>query len=111
LCLAVQSSESGSGALIINGGRGATGTFFETFVPLANPNAADVTAPLRFLPASGSEVPGSPTRSSACRSNQTSRPPWKARTAERERHNLGGRLERDRVAPPVRMARRHSSPT
>jgi hypothetical protein len=35
---------------------GATGTFFETFVLLANPNAADVTATLRFLPASGQPV-------------------------------------------------------
>jgi hypothetical protein len=35
---------------------GATGTFFETFVLLANPNAADVTATLRFLPATGQPV-------------------------------------------------------
>jgi hypothetical protein len=35
---------------------GATGAFFETFVLLANPNAADVTATLRFLPASGQPV-------------------------------------------------------
>jgi hypothetical protein len=35
---------------------GATGTFFETFILLANPNPIDVTATVRFLPAGGSAV-------------------------------------------------------
>jgi len=35
---------------------GATGTFFETFVLLANANAIDVTATVRFLPAAGTIV-------------------------------------------------------
>jgi hypothetical protein len=35
---------------------GATGTFFETFVLLANPNPIDVTATVRFLPATGGAV-------------------------------------------------------
>jgi autotransporter-associated beta strand protein len=35
---------------------GATGTFFETFVLLANPNAAAVQATLTFLPATGQPV-------------------------------------------------------
>jgi hypothetical protein len=35
---------------------GATGTFFETFVLVANPNAAAVTATFTFLPATGQPV-------------------------------------------------------
>jgi hypothetical protein len=35
---------------------GATGSFFETFVLLANPNAIDVTARLTFLPSTGGQV-------------------------------------------------------
>jgi autotransporter-associated beta strand protein len=35
---------------------GATGTFFETFVLLANPNAIDVRATVRFLPTGGNPV-------------------------------------------------------